>query len=62
MDRHPSGWAVLLHTRTRRTPLPEHRCANCWVAQYGMKSNLMCKNEWWSTWDYQQAMKQEAAA
>jgi len=27
-----------------------------------MKSNLMCKNEWWSTWDYQQAMKQEAAA
>jgi len=33
-------------------PNAEHRCANCFVAQYGMKSNVRCKNEWWSEWDY----------
>lgn len=31
-----------------------HRCANCFVAQYGMKSNVLCKNEWWVDWDTQQ--------
>jgi hypothetical protein len=30
----------------------EHRCAHCYVAQYGMKSNLPCKNEWWELWDF----------
>lgn len=28
-----------------------HRCSNCFVAQYGIKSNIPCKNEWWSLWD-----------
>lgn len=36
---------------TRILNAPEHRCANCYVAQYGMKSDVLCRNEWWSKWD-----------
>lgn len=30
-----------------------HRCANCYVAQYGMKSDVPCKNEWAQWLNYQ---------
>lgn len=35
--------------------IPEHRCAQCFVAQYGMKSDIPCRNEWWPEWDAMQA-------
>ena len=35
--------------------MPEHRCANCYVAQYQMKSDVKCKNEWWSQASMRQA-------
>jgi len=38
--------------------MTDHRCANCWVAQYQIKSDAACKNEWWVTWD---AMESGAA-
>jgi hypothetical protein len=28
-----------------------HRCSNCWVAQYQIKSDVLCRNEWWPEWD-----------
>lgn len=28
-----------------------HRCAQCWVAQYQIKSDVPCRNEWWPRWD-----------
>jgi hypothetical protein len=31
----------------------DHKCANCYVAQYGMESDVRCKNEWWYQWDYE---------
>jgi len=34
-----------------------HRCANCYVAQYAMKSDIECRNEWWAEWDA--AMKEK---
>lgn len=38
----------------------EHRCANCYVAQYQMKSDVPCKNEWWA--DYDAEMKEQLDA
>lgn len=39
----------------------EHRCAVCYVAQFQMKSDVPCPNEWWLQWDNSQAVELERA-
>lgn len=38
-----------------------HRCSNCYVAQYQMKSDAPCRNEWWPQWDAEQRLANERA-
>lgn len=54
MTRHGSLNSTTTHPAlgaptTQR--LTAHRCSNCFVAQYNIKSNVPCKNEWWPLWD-----------